>query len=190
MSAARTTTCRDCRFWKRLQDYPGEGECQLASEDMRPGDGREPGLRVVMEEYGGREASMWGSTAEARVLTDPGFSCRDAEPAGKPAPSAQQSASIAGRTCTWTSSGGVQRLYECPDKNGTLIWPECQPCPFRERAALRTPVTNGEGEEISRTEQDYLQSLRTRDLLQAQAHLEDALMLDNELTALHGKDNG
>ncbi len=78
------TTCQDCRFWGKTLDYPGEGACLLATQDMSLGEGKQPMMRAEAQEYYmSREdmlAHALGGGASATLLTMPGFTCAHANP--------------------------------------------------------------------------------------------------------------
>ena len=72
-------TCDKCRFWEREYDSAGHGNCNLANGDAQLADRSYPRVRVESQEWGGREASMLGSTATAALITDQDFYCYHAE---------------------------------------------------------------------------------------------------------------
>ena len=78
------TKCRDCRFWEQTLDYPGEGACLLANQDMSLDDGEQPMMRAEAQEYyQSREdmlAHALGGGASATLLTRPDFTCAHASP--------------------------------------------------------------------------------------------------------------
>ena len=94
--------------------------------------------------------------------------------------SIRQAASWQSRECQWEQSRRPgERLHRCHDLAGTLIFPNCDRCPFRQPDAMRTQVTGPNGEIIAETEWEYLWNNLKLELERAQtamARLNDLII--------------